>query len=156
MSTGFTTRLRQYCISDCDAAADEIDRLQSIVDRLREDAGRLSDRVEELTAHLEYPERRESKAEPIGEDEYPEDYSCVRCHGSMYVPDGMDSLEPDVRYCGPCAICEIERLRDEIRELRKSLADEIAGDPIVAAVVEIGEEIDEDDEWEDEWWEGDE
>ena len=49
----------------------------------------------------------------------PEDYSCLRCHASLYVPDGMDPLEEDVRYCGSCAICEIERLRAEIRELRE-------------------------------------
>jgi hypothetical protein len=31
----------------------------------------------------------------------------------MDVPEGMDELDEDVRFCGPCAIAEIERLKDE-------------------------------------------
>jgi len=36
----------------------------------------------------------------------------------MMVPDGMDPLEEDVRYCESCAIDEIERLQEEIACLR--------------------------------------
>lgn len=37
----------------------------------------------------------------------PEDYACRNCHRSIYVPDGMDSLEPEVRFCHSCAIEEL-------------------------------------------------
>lgn len=40
----------------------------------------------------------------------PEDYECRKCHQGMYVPDGMDPLDEDVRFCEACAIDEIERL----------------------------------------------
>ena len=39
----------------------------------------------------------------------PEDYKCRKCHQSMFVPDGMDPLDEDVRFCESCAIDEIER-----------------------------------------------
>jgi hypothetical protein len=42
-----------------------------------------------------------------------DDYECKSCHCSMDVPEGMDELDEDVRFCGPCAIAEIERLKDE-------------------------------------------
>lgn len=46
----------------------------------------------------------------------PDDYECRACGASMFVPDGMDPAEEDVRYCESCAIAEIERLRkDETR-----------------------------------------
>ena len=45
----------------------------------------------------------------------PDDYECRRCYGSMYVPDGMDPLEPDVRFCDQCAIAEIETLTKMLR-----------------------------------------
>ena len=44
----------------------------------------------------------------------PEDYECRKCGRLLYVPEDMDPLEQDVRFCGPCAIDEIERLRDEL------------------------------------------
>jgi len=44
----------------------------------------------------------------------PEDYCCRVCHRSMYVPDGLDPLDEDVRFCSECAINEIERLRGQI------------------------------------------
>jgi hypothetical protein len=40
----------------------------------------------------------------------PEDYEFRKCHQSMCVPDGMDPLDEDVRFCESCAIDEIERL----------------------------------------------
>ena len=40
----------------------------------------------------------------------PDDYLCRKCGQSMYVPDGMDPLEENVRFCESCAIQEIERL----------------------------------------------
>lgn len=46
---------------------------------------------------------------------WPEDYCCLRCHGSMSVTDGMDPLEEDVRYCDSCAILEIEHLREQLK-----------------------------------------
>jgi hypothetical protein len=48
-----------------------------------------------------------------------EDYSCRKCHVSMFVPDGMDPLEEDVRFCGSCAIDEIERLREIVARFPK-------------------------------------
>ena len=46
-----------------------------------------------------------------------EDYSCRSCGAALFVPDGEDPLEEDVRFCGSCAIDEIERLRDENKRL---------------------------------------
>ena len=43
----------------------------------------------------------------------PDDYCCRVCHGSMHVPDGLDPLDEDVRFCSECAINEIERLRGQ-------------------------------------------
>jgi hypothetical protein len=40
-----------------------------------------------------------------------DDYECRECGQPMYVPDGCDELEPEVRYCPECAANEILRLR---------------------------------------------
>jgi hypothetical protein len=40
-----------------------------------------------------------------------DNYECRACHGTMYVPDGMDPLEEDVRYCSDCMVVELERLQ---------------------------------------------
>lgn len=40
-----------------------------------------------------------------------DDYECRTCHCLLDIPEGMDELDEDVRFCGPCAIDEIERLR---------------------------------------------
>lgn len=40
----------------------------------------------------------------------PENYECRTCHCGLHVSDGMDPLDPDVRFCHGCAIDEIERL----------------------------------------------
>lgn len=40
-----------------------------------------------------------------------ESYECRSCHCAMCVPDGLEPLELDVRYCPSCAVEEIERLR---------------------------------------------
>ena len=50
-----------------------------------------------------------------------DDYTCRSCGAAMFVPDGEDPLEEDVRYCGPCAIEEIERLREEKEMLHEAL-----------------------------------
>jgi hypothetical protein len=50
----------------------------------------------------------------------PDDYSCIRCHVSLHVPDEMDPLEPDVRFCPSCAIDEIERLRAIVDRLPRT------------------------------------
>jgi len=49
-----------------------------------------------------------------------DDYTCQSCGATMFVPDGEDPLEADVRYCGPCAIGEIERLRAIVDKLPKT------------------------------------
>ena len=41
----------------------------------------------------------------------PDDYECRTCHQGMYVPDGLDPLEEDVRYCTDCMVAELERLQ---------------------------------------------
>jgi hypothetical protein len=41
----------------------------------------------------------------------PDDYECRRCHVAMYVPDGYDPLEEDVRFCMDCMVSELERLQ---------------------------------------------
>jgi chromosome segregation ATPase len=46
---------------------------------------------------------------------------------------------------------EIERMERENRELRHAIADVVTNDPIVAAVVSIGEELDLSDDEEDEY-----
>jgi len=51
----------------------------------------------------------------------PENYECRKCHQGMYVPDGMDPLDEDVRFCEACAIDEIERLQLENEVLRQRL-----------------------------------
>jgi len=53
-----------------------------------------------------------------------DDYTCRSCGAAMIVPYGeadMAPLEEDVRYCGPCAIKEIERLREEKELLHEAL-----------------------------------
>lgn len=47
-----------------------------------------------------------------------DDYTCRKCHQSMYVPDGMDPLEESVRFCESCAIDEIERLQADVERLK--------------------------------------
>ena len=47
----------------------------------------------------------------------PDNYTCRRCHTAMHVPDGMDPLDEDVRYCDSCATDEIERLRASVDRL---------------------------------------
>lgn len=54
------------------------------------------------------------------ETETTDDYLCRSCHCAMHVPDGLDPLEPGVRYCPSCAADEIERLRAELDEARIS------------------------------------
>jgi hypothetical protein len=48
-----------------------------------------------------------------------DDYSCRTCGAALFVPSGEDPLEEDVRFCGSCAIGEIERLREERDEWRQ-------------------------------------
>ena len=50
-----------------------------------------------------------------------DDYTCRTCGAAMIVPYGMTPLEADVRYCGTCAIEEIERLREEKELLHEAL-----------------------------------
>jgi hypothetical protein len=50
-----------------------------------------------------------------------EDYTCQSCGVAMFVPGGEDPLEAEVRYCGACAIEEIERLREEKELLHEAL-----------------------------------
>jgi len=40
-----------------------------------------------------------------------DDYECKSCHCLLEIPEGMDELDESLRFCGPCAITEIERLR---------------------------------------------
>lgn len=49
-----------------------------------------------------------------------DDYECRKCHKGMYVPDGMDPLDEDVRFCESCAIEEIERLQSIVDRLPKT------------------------------------
>ena len=53
----------------------------------------------------------------------PDDYECRTCHVSMYVPNGLDPLDEDVRYCDSCAADEIERLRAERAAVVNALKD---------------------------------
>jgi uncharacterized coiled-coil DUF342 family protein len=50
-----------------------------------------------------------------------DDYSCRTCGAAMFVPDGEDPLEAEVRFCGSCAIDEIKRLREENTALREAV-----------------------------------
>ena len=43
-----------------------------------------------------------------------DDYQCRKCGAMLYVPDGEDPLDEDVRYCTECAVGEIESLRKAI------------------------------------------
>ena len=63
----------------------------------------------------------------------PDDYECKKCHASMYVPDGMDPLEDNVRFCTDCAYTEIERLQKDADRLRW-LAGCDDGSPVIEAL----------------------
>lgn len=63
----------------------------------------------------------------------PDDYECRTCHVSMDVPDGLDPLDEDVRYCDSCAADEIKRLRAFLDRLPKT-ADQV---PIVLGQTEL-------------------
>ena len=52
-----------------------------------------------------------------------DDYRCRSCHQPMFVPDGMEPLESDVRFCDSCAAGEIERLQ----AFRDAVLDSIIG-----------------------------
>lgn len=70
--------------------------------------------------------RSEGRQEDEG-DMTPENYECRKCHHRMFVPDEMEPLDEDVRFCESCAIDEIERLQATLDRF-PTTAD---GEPIV-------------------------
>ena len=76
--------------------------------------------------------------------------STIRCKCGEEI-EITDQLDADLRLIADHQAAEIERLEQENRELRHALADVVTNDPIVAAVVSIGEELDLSDDEEDEY-----
>lgn len=70
----------------------------------------------------------------------PENYECRKCHQGMYVPDGMDPLDEDVRFCESCAIDEIERLQEIIGHLPKT-ADGVLIVPGISVWLKTGKNV---------------
>ena len=73
----------------------------------------------------------------------PDDYECRKCGHSMYVPDGMDPLEGDVRFCSDCMVVELERLQDILREIRRLAAENYdpAADPADECPADVTQHI---------------
>jgi hypothetical protein len=51
----------------------------------------------------------------------PDWFECRACHCLVDFPEGTDALDEGLRYCLPCAITQIEQLREENMEHRAKI-----------------------------------